>query len=386
MSTSRKSLEISALVLVALNLRHPVTAVSPVLEAIRADLHLSRTVAGLLTTVPVLCMGLLAPFAAYLGARRGAEMMVLWGTVALGIATAARGFADVGILLTTAFLAGSAVALIGPLLGAFIKHHFAQQTVMITGVYTTALVAGAGLSAGLTAPIRDAFHSWRIALAGWAVIAALAAIVWWLMLRKSIASSPMRAPARPPAMPVRKLKAWLLMLLFGLQAQLFYCMVAWLAPMYIDLGWSEARAGGLLSGLMLTQLATMMGIAWAANRNQDRRLWLYICSLTSLIGVVGLTFAPLAATWLWIVTLGVGTGGLFPLVTALALDYGENPADAGAWTAMMLFGGYILSATGPFLGGMLRDATGSYVAVFAVMAVSCVIMLPLSYTMKPKRR
>ena len=46
---------------VALNLRPAIAAVPPVLEAIQRDLGLSATAAGLLTALPVVCMGAFAP-------------------------------------------------------------------------------------------------------------------------------------------------------------------------------------------------------------------------------------------------------------------------------------------------------------------------------------
>ena len=47
-----------ALVLLAMNLRSPLTAVPPVLESMRADLALGPALCGLLTSIPVLCFGL----------------------------------------------------------------------------------------------------------------------------------------------------------------------------------------------------------------------------------------------------------------------------------------------------------------------------------------
>lgn len=382
-----RALEIAALILVSLNLRHTVTAVSPVLETIRTDLELSRTAAALLTTVPVACMGIIAPFAGYLSAWRSAETMVLWGVLLIAVVTALRACGDLGMLLATALLGGCGIALVSPLLGAFIKHHFPEQTVTMTGVYAAATAAGAGLAAGLTAPLRAVFDSWRLGLAFWAVPAFLAAAVWWLMMRKS-SSPPIDPPdaAKSLAMPWREPRAWGVLLLFGLQSQLFYCLVAWLAPMYIDLGWSETRAGGLVSLILVCQLAAMLVIAWAANRRPDRRPWLYLCTVACLIGFLGLATLPLAAPSTWIVLVGIGTGGLFPLATALPLDYARTPADAASWSAMMLFGGYLLSASGPLLGGVVVDATGSYATVFGIMTASSALLLAVCYGMKPPQR
>lgn len=383
----RKQLPLIALVLVALNMRVAITSVSPVLEAIRHDLNSSRSVVGLLTTIPVLCMGLFAPFASTLGARYGVERMVSAALILVGVATAARLVGGLPLLLVTAVLAGSGIAITAPLLGAFIKQRFPQNTVLVSGIYSLALAASAGLSAGLTAPIRAWAHgSWRVALASWTLLALLALLVWQQIVRQAQSHQAMRTSSARPQMPWRQPRAWLLMVMFGLQSMVFYCVMTWLAPTYIDLGWSEARAGLLLSVMMAAQVGSMLFISAAANRRLDRRPWLYFSTLATFAGLLGFAVAPLFAPYLWDVLFGIGAAGLFALSTALPLDYGENPAAAGAWTSMMLFGGYLISALGPLLGGVLRDVTGSYAAVMVGLAVIAALLLPLCICLGPPRR
>src|SRR4029079_19043045 len=55
---------LAAVVLVALTLRPAVASVPPLIDVIAGSLGLSATAAGLLTTLPVVCMGGLAPGAA----------------------------------------------------------------------------------------------------------------------------------------------------------------------------------------------------------------------------------------------------------------------------------------------------------------------------------
>ncbi|CAK6481048.1 hypothetical protein ACPOM7_18505 [Peribacillus castrilensis] len=53
---------ILAFFLVAANLRPAIASVSPLLETIRYDLGMSSFAVSFLTTIPVLCMGIFAPF------------------------------------------------------------------------------------------------------------------------------------------------------------------------------------------------------------------------------------------------------------------------------------------------------------------------------------
>ena len=59
------------LLVVALVLRPQIIAIGPLLPAIQADLDVSHGVAGALSAIPILCMGLFAPLGARVGRRLG---------------------------------------------------------------------------------------------------------------------------------------------------------------------------------------------------------------------------------------------------------------------------------------------------------------------------
>src|SRR4051812_8282382 len=103
-------LVVAAILLLALNMRGPIVAVSPVLDAISADLGISATTAGLLTGLPVLCFGLATPAASALLARAGLgrgvsiSLVVLLAGMLLrsvgGLPTALAGTLLIGIAIT----------------------------------------------------------------------------------------------------------------------------------------------------------------------------------------------------------------------------------------------------------------------------------------------
>ena len=85
---------LAALFLGALALRPQLVGVGPLLPEIDEDLGISHAVAGLLGTIPVLCMGLFAPPAAYLAGRLGTRA---------AIAVCLAGIAGFGLLRAAAF-------------------------------------------------------------------------------------------------------------------------------------------------------------------------------------------------------------------------------------------------------------------------------------------
>jgi len=99
----------------------------------------------------------------------------------------------------------------------------------------------------------------------------------------------------------------------------------------------------------------------------------------SLVAIVALP----EWAYLWVAVLGLALGGIFPLVLTLPLDVTDEPSQVGSVAALMLLGGYIVSALGPFALGAARDLTGNFeaslwllVAVAAVLVASCLLLSP----------
>ena len=153
------------LVLVALNLRPALSSLAPLLNQVRDDTGLSAAAAGLLTTAPVLCLGLFAPLAPRLARRIGAERSVLLILFCLAGGIVLRSLFPVFGLFAGSVLAGASIGIIGVLLPGIVKRDFPRQAGVMTGVYTMALCLGAALAAGATAPLEKLFGNWELALA-----------------------------------------------------------------------------------------------------------------------------------------------------------------------------------------------------------------------------
>ncbi|WFR64456.1 MFS transporter [Paenibacillus amylolyticus] len=144
-----------ALILASLNLRPPITSISPLMSTIQNDLGLSGMTASLLTTLPVLCMGIFAPFSVRLSRRWGNEGAIVLALILIGIGTGLRLFVGTSpLMMFTSFLLGVGIALTGPLLSSFIKQYFPNQVAAMVGTYSTAMVMGASISVGLSVPLQ----------------------------------------------------------------------------------------------------------------------------------------------------------------------------------------------------------------------------------------
>ncbi|MFF7706016.1 CynX/NimT family MFS transporter [Pseudomonas sp. NPDC007930] len=358
---ARPWLLLGALVLVALNLRPALSSLAPLLGQVATDLGLSAAQAGLLTTLPVLCLGLAAPLAPPLARRLGAERVVLWVLFAL----------VAGILLRTAFgiaglfmgsvLSGASIGIIGVLLPGIVKRDFPQQAGTMTGVYTMALCLGAAVAAGASVPLANASAaSWRFGLGFWIVPALLAAVAWWPQARGG--NHAQRARYRVRGL-LRDPLAWQVTLYMGLQSSLAYIVFGWLPSILMGRGLSAEMAGLVTSGSILVQLGSSLAAPWLATRGKDQRLAIVVVMSLTLAGLLGCLYAPLSGLWAWAVVLGLGQGAMFAVALSLIVLRAADAHVAAALSSMVQGVGYTVAALGPLAVGLVHDWTGGWQAL-----------------------
>src|SRR5476649_11126 len=349
------------LVLVALNLRPALSSMSPLLSAVSDSLDLSAAKAGLLTTLPVLCLGLFAPTAPILARRFGSERVVLGIllTLALGILVRSS-FGEVG-LFAGSIMAGASIGIIGVLLPGIVKRDFAKQAGTMTGVYTMALCLGAALAAGSTVPLSQHFDgSWAIGLGFWLIPALIAAVFWLPQARHGHGAHHVAYRVRGL---LRDPLAWQVTLFMGLQSSLAYIVFGWLPSILMGRGLSATEAGLVLSGSVITQLVSSLSAPWFATRGKDQRPAIVVVMLLSLAGLFGCLYAPLEGLWGWAVVLGVGQGGAFSLALTLIVLRSRDSHVAANLSSMAQGIGYIIASMGPFAVGIVHDMTGGWNAV-----------------------
>src|SRR3954467_16009576 len=108
MLSGRSNALVAAVVLLALNLRTVIASLPPLLAQVRGDLGLSATVAGLLTTLPVICFGAFAPVVPRLARRLPLETILVACAAVTVAAAPPRGAGPTPALVAGRPLAGGA--------------------------------------------------------------------------------------------------------------------------------------------------------------------------------------------------------------------------------------------------------------------------------------
>lgn len=354
---SRPWLLLLGLILVGINLRPALSSLAPVLGDVAASRGLSGMMAGLLTTLPVACLGLFGLLAPRLARRWGSEKTIalILVTLALGILLRTQ-FGQVGLFAGSA-LAGASIGIIGVLLPGIVKRDFPRQVSLMTGVYTMALCLGAALAAGLTVPAMHAMgDSWQGALAIWATPALLALLCWWPQTRSRQAAHHgqwlVRGLLRDPL-------AWQVTLFMGLQSSMAYIVFGWLPSILIDRGQTPLHAGLLLSISIMVQVASSLLVPALGQRCRDQRPPIAATVALVLSGLLGMLFAPTDSLLFWAVLLGLGQGGLFSMALSLLALRSPDPHVAAHLSGMAQGVGYALASLGPLSVGLIRDQTHS---------------------------
>ena len=373
----QQALLLAGLVLVSLNLRSIITIVGPLTADIRADLGLSRSAAGLLTTAPLLAFGLVSPLAPRLAARFGSDRVLVASMLAMTAALVVRPLPPLALLFAGTLAAGCAAAVANVLLPALIKRHFAERAAFMVATYSVVLGIGAALAAGLAVPSMEWLgDSWRAALAVWAVPALLGALAWLPQVRAAPAHDPGAIRVRVHLW--RDRIAWQVTGFLGFLALLFYSMAAWLPDIYREQGLSAASAGGLLSLALIAGLPLGLVVGVAAERLEDQRPIALVGIGLTAAGWLGVLLAPMAAPWLWVSLLGCGFGTGFPLVLTLMVLRARDERHAAELSGMAQSVGYTVAALGPVVIGGLHDLSGSWTLPLVVLSACTVPTLALA--------
>lgn len=347
----------AGVMLVAFNLRPALTTVGPLLHAIEERAGLSSTGAALLTTLPVLFLGLSAAAGPWTNRRIGPDRGVLAAILLVALGLGLRVLGNVPALFAGAAVSACGIGLAGVLLPGLVKRDFPHRVGLLTGLYTMLLCIGAAAGAGLTVPLSHGLgESWSLALAVWAVPALAAALAWTPVALR--AAHPRDAATPHAARPNlwRDSLAWQVTGFMGLQSSLAYILFGWAPAILQDRGFDPLDAGLVASLMSIAQAPAALAVPLLAGRLRDQRaLAVSILALNSLCFLATL-YAPLAIVPVAVAGLGAGLGGSFGLGLTIIVLRARDVATAGALSAMAQAGGYSVAALGPFAFGLARDS------------------------------
>jgi len=366
---------IAGILLIAANLRAPVTGVAPVLDMIRSDLDLTAAAAGLLTTLPLLAFAAGSPVAAMVARRYGLERALMAALLALTAGLCLRPAGAVWALFAGTLLIGGAIAFGNVLLPSLLKRDFPNRIASLTSGYALTMGVASGVASVVAVPLAlwPAGPGWPLALFAPIVLAAISTAVWLPQWRaRGAVPAPSPRTASGPDRPVwRSALAWQITLFLGFNSLVYYIVSSWLPSMLHDAGYSPAATGSLHGMLQVASAVVGLLLMPLVRRVRDQRWLAFGVSALSVAGLAGLLLAPGWAV-AWTVLYGFGGGASIILGLAFVSLRVGNAHQAAALSGMAQAIGYLLAAGGPTAIGAVHDWTGGWTAALLIcIACAC---------------
>ncbi|MEO7350087.1 MAG: MFS transporter [Terrimesophilobacter sp.] len=359
-----------AVVLVALNLRPVIVAVSPVFDTISSELGLTSVLAGLLVTLPVLCFGVLGPLAPLLAARIGFERSLALVLLAIIAGSALRIIPTIPALFGGTLLVGAGIAVGNILLPGLIKRDFPHRLGIMSGLFSMSMAVGATLAAGLTIPVAEAVGwSWNEVLAAWGLFAVLGLACWIPSLWGARGAA--RMPRTSGLALGRDRVAWWVTIFFGLQSFNFYSTTAWLPTILVGYGYDPVFAGFMLSLVNFVSIVPALVVPLLLERIKNQAAFTILVSLCYLAAVGGFLLLPGVAV-VWMVLLGLAQGAGLGLGLTFIVLRSPDAARATKLSGMAQSWGYLFAAAGPLAMGALYDLTAAWVVPLLLLFVMLV--------------
>jgi CP family cyanate transporter-like MFS transporter len=381
---SPRLIPLTVLSLSGVCLRLTVLAIPPVIPLLHADLHLSETAIGWLSSLPPMLFAIAAVPGSLLIARFGLIPALLTGLLLTAVGGAARGaIANAACLYASTVVMAAGISIMQPSLPPLVRAWFPGRIGFATAVYTTGLLTGEILAAALTIPlVLPLIHdSWRLSFVIWSIPVLLTALIVAIFAPR-LGSVRNSAPFADRVWwpDWRRPLIWQLGLILGSVNAIYFVANAFL-PDYVIADGRPDLVGSALTALNVGQLPAAFLMLGLAGRLVTRP-WAYAATgLLSFVCLVGM----LAMNGDWIVFWAglLGFTNAVTLILALALPAVLSaPGDVPRTSAGMFTISYSCAMALSVLGGWLWDLTHTPLAGFAPVALCAIVIVALASTVR----
>ncbi len=353
------------------------------------EFHWSRALTAGAMSVSAIVQGLAAPVAGVLADRFGARLLVVTGTLLLAAASmlGATVQAPWHLYLYTGVLGALGLVAVGWVpMGLLLSRWFHARRGRMAGV----AFSGMGFGVFVIGPLTQwliAATTWRTAsflLGAGALVLLLPLVLWGVRdgpaePRRADAGSGAPAPGgthRPDvtlADALRSRAFWALFAAYFCTPLAVFPVATHAVAFAVDQGYPPmlaASAWGAM-GLMSTVGRASFGVLADRVGGPPAAMLSFACTAGGAAALLALEAVP-GAGWLVVfaVLFGLGFGARGPIITAMAAEWFGGRRFGAIYGALNLGNG-LAGALGPWFGGAVHDATGSYRVAFLASIVFC---------------
>ena len=381
------------IVLVAVNLRTAVAAISPIADQIARDIDLDDVGLGLIGAIPPIAFAVSGLLGAALARRLGLEPLTLLCIVAIIVGQVLRGAApSYLVLLVGSVVTFAGIGIANILLPPLVKRYFPDRVGLLTAVYVGMMAISTAVPSALAVPIADT-AGWRVSVGMWSGLAMVALVPWIIVAerhrreRRATTLSEEPGIAEPTRMPGRitsSRTAWAITVIFAVSSFNAYACFSWLPQLLVDTaGVGQADAGVLLAVYSLVGLPSALIVPGLVARMSNVGWVVWSGAAAIITGFLGLLLVPAAVPLLWVALAGLGPL-LFPAALVLINLHTRTEHGSIALSAFVQGVGYIGGALGPLLIGVLHEATDGWTAPIALFLVTAIAAIAAGFALRPR--
>ena len=383
---TNKVIILLGIILLGMILRTPITSVGAIIGPLKNLLEINNTVAGLITTIPLIAFAMFSPFVAKISNKIGLEKTLYLAAIVTSIGLLLRFYINTSVFFVTTFIIGVGLTVGNVLLPGLAKKYFPENLGVMTGFYAVVMNVSASVAAGVSYPILSSNvggekFSTGLAVNIWLIVSILN-IVIYAIITKNSKSERIEDKKSGGKGYLRNLKMWSVMLSMGLQSALFYCSVSWFAEIMISKGFTPSEAGLLLSISQFAQFPSTFLVPVLAEKIKNKLvipIFIAMGYVASLIGMIYIQ-GNFALMTIYIVLFALAGGGSFSYVMYLFSAKSKNEEEAADISGLAQAGGYWLAAIFPPLLGYVRDVLNWDVAIYILIMTASLLFITLLHS------
>lgn len=387
---NKKSLFIIlCIILLGSVLRTPITGIGAIIGIVKETLSINNTLAGFITTIPLIAFAILSPVVTKISNKNGLEKTLFYSTIVITIGLALRFYINTTIFFVSTFIIGIGIALGNVLLPAVTKKYFADNLGVMTGIYTVTMTVTASFAAAVSYPLATSNligknFSLGLALNIWIIIGILCIITYYILSKNNNEIIKKNNKKVKKGNVFKNPKLYSLMITMGLQSALYYCSVSWFGEIMISKGFSNTEAGILLSISQFAQFPATFIMPIIADKLKNKMIIPLFISLSYIGSIIALLYINYNMFIMIIIMIfyALAGGGSFSYVMYLFSSKTRNTEESSQVSGLSQSGGYILAAIFPPLLGYIKDISDWNSTMYVLLGMAIVLLVSMVHCSK----
>ena len=384
---TNKVIILLGIILLGMILRTPITSVGAIIGPLKNLLEINNTVAGLITTIPLIAFAIFSPFVAKISNKIGLEKTLYLAAIVTSIGLLLRFYINTSVFFVTTFIIGVGLTVGNVLLPGLAKKYFPENLGVMTGFYAVVMNVSASVAAGISYPILSSNvggekFSTGLAVNIWLIVSVLNIVIYAIITKNSKSERIIEDKKTGVTGYLKSLKMWSVMLSMGLQSALFYCSVSWFAEIMISKGFTPSEAGLLLSISQFAQFPSTFLVPVLAEKIKNKLIIPIFIAMGYVASLIGMIYIQgnFALMTIYIVLFALAGGGSFSYVMYLFSAKSKNEEEAADISGLAQAGGYWLAAIFPPLLGYVRDVLNWDVAIYILIMTASLLFITLLHS------